>query len=101
MALNTFKTLPLLPRVPLTPTIDMAPEWRIFFEQLQPLLGNIAGLDWQVIDKSNARLDEIGERKHAMLQEVEGSGTLHVSQSDVDRWDNLGGSNILTWLIGG
>lgn len=101
MVLNPYKILPLLPREPLTPNIDMSPAWRLYLEQLQQVLGNPAGLDWQVLDKSGASLEDIGKRLHSSLQEVKGEGDLHVSQSQVDRWDTMGGSNVLTWLMGG
>lgn len=111
MPLNTFKTLPLLPREPFIaivgkdfngqPIYDISPAWRLYVEQLQQVLGNVSGLDWQVIDKSNASLAELGQRKHAMLQEIQGEGDLHVSQDQVDKWDSLtdnGDDQLLFWI---
>lgn len=111
MALNPNKYLPLLPREPLISNGDISPRWRLYLEQLQRILGNFEGLDWQIIDKTNARLKDLGDRDHAALTNIfnsEGIATeniaeqRHVSQSQIEKWDSvLSNSNaeVLHWFF--
>lgn len=93
--------LDTIPDEPLTPTIDMTPRWRLFFEQFQMMLGRIGGIIWAQINKKGSRLSDIETRPHSDLQDVQGNGVLHVSPEEKARWDAAGSSNVLTWLIGG
>ena len=106
------KMLPTLPREDIAPGMAVSPRWRLYLEQLQRMLGNVSGLSWLTIDKSNASLADLSTREHGQLQKVYGikngevvedpEKTLHVGKSDVSRWNSMAtGSNaeVLHWFF--
>lgn len=115
-ASNRSPYLDTLPREPLTPTADLTPQWRLYLEAFQKMLGSAGGIAWAIISKRGSRLSDIDGRPHSDLQNVYGSSTiaitslvpdknsevLHVSRAQTEKWDaNSSNSNVLTWLIGG
>jgi hypothetical protein len=53
--------------------------WTQWYLKLQQLLSTSDGIAWTLLDKSGSALTDIVTRNHSDLQNVEGSGTHHLS----------------------
>jgi len=66
-----------------------------FYRDVAKMLGNLAGIPWNLINKAGSRLDEITVRTHNLLQEVKGWATgadtvqdRHISDADGKVWQD-------------
>jgi len=66
-----------------------------FYRDVAKMLGNLAGIPWNLINKAGSRLDEITVRTHNLLQEVKGWATgtdtvqdRHISDADGTVWQD-------------
>lgn len=80
---NPQTTMPPVPREPLIGSNGrMSSQWERWIQQIQRVLSFAGGIAWQIINKAGARLDDIPERTHAMLQDVLGTGDRHITASE-------------------
>lgn len=66
-----------------------------FYRDVAKMLGNLAGIPWNLVNKAGSRLDEISIRTHSLLQEVKGWATgtdtvqdRHISEADGKVWQD-------------
>lgn len=53
-----------------------------FYRDVAKMLGSVAGIPWNMISKVGSRLNEIATRPHSDLQDVEGTGTQHITAEE-------------------
>lgn len=56
--------------------------WQVTLEQINRMLGTIAGIAWNQVSKSGSQLTDIETRPHSMLQAIEGTGTRHITSGE-------------------
>lgn len=87
---------------PIYPSTAGSPDDKLYYQQLRQRLGEEAGLEWVVVDKTDSSLTDIETRNHNDLQNIEGADDTdtdtdkdkHVSNAQMKAVaDHIGSSN--------
>lgn len=93
---NPQTTMPPVPREPLIGSNGrMSTQWERWIQQIQRILSFSGGIAWQIVNKAGAKLSDLPERTHAMLQEVLGwvndsdsAQVRHISNANGKKWED-------------